>query len=113
MARKYSKGEWQIAGVILVAALGWFAYEMHRLDTPEYQQEQQARLTAEMDRESERARLDAQQKELALEIQQQMRESLQRCADKRDAEAPKVGGDLALVRYAECVQRHKRQFGIR
>ncbi|WP_338414749.1 hypothetical protein [uncultured Sphaerotilus sp.] len=113
MARKYSKTEWQIAGVILVAALGWFSYKMHEMQTPEYQQAQYTRLAAEMDKEADQRKAADQQAELAKEIQRLMQESLQRCAGKRDADAAKVGGDLALVRYAECLQEHKRQFGIK
>jgi hypothetical protein len=113
MARKYSKTEWQIAGVSLLAALAWFAYEIHRLGTPEYQQEQRARLTAEMDRESEHAKLDAQRKKLAQEIQLAMLASLQRCADGRDNDARVINQQFALIRYAECLQEHKRQFGIK
>lgn len=110
--RKSSKNEWRIAGVILVAGLAWYGYKMYEIGTPEYKQELNAKLTAEADQNDKRERLAQQQKELALEIHRLMQESLQRCIDKRDAEAPKVGGNLALARYAECLQAHKRQFGI-
>jgi hypothetical protein len=42
-----------------------------------------------------------------------MAESLQQCVDARDADAAKFGGNLALVKYAECLQKHKTKFGIK
>lgn len=113
MQRKTSRAEWVIAGAILVVGLAWVGYQRYQMGTPEYQQEQHAKLSAEMDKEAEQRKAADQQADLAKEIQRLMQESLQRCAGKRDADAEKVGGDLALVRYAECLQEHKRQFGIK
>lgn len=111
--KKHSRVEWAVAGAVLVSGLVWYAYEMHRIKTPDYQQEQEVKLRAELDQEAEQARIEAQSAEIAREIQQLMTASLQQCADGRDADAVKHGANLALVRYAECLQQHKSKFGLK
>lgn len=113
--RKYGKNDWKIALGIVIAGLAWYAYEMDQLKnpSPERQAEQDAKIRAQLDKEAERSRLDEQRAALAQEIQRLMAESLQQCINARDADAVKFGGNLALVRYAECLQKHKTKFGIK
>lgn len=115
MQKTYSKNEWKIAGVLMIVALPWFAYEMYQIKnpSPERQKEQETKIRAQLDKEAERSQLDDQRAALAQEIQRLMAESLQRCVNARDADAVKFGGNMALVRYAECLQKHKTQFGIK
>lgn len=115
MQRQYSKNEWRISGALMIVVLAWFAYGAYQIKnpSPERQKEQTARINAQLDKEAEHRRLDEQRAELAQEIQRLMTESLQRCINARDADAVKFGGNMALVRYAECLQAHKRQFGIK
>ena len=113
--RKYGKNDWKIALGILIIGLPWWAYEMYQIKnpSPERQKEQEAKIRAQLDKEAERSRLDEQRAALAQEIQRLMTESLQQCINARDADAVKFGGNLALVRYAECLQKHKTKFGIK
>lgn len=115
MQKTHSKNEWKIAGALMIVALPWFAYEMYQIKnpSPERQAEQEAKIRAQLDKESERSRLDEQRAALAEEIRRLMAESLQQCVDARDADAAKFGGNLALVKYAECLQKHKTKFGIK